>query len=279
MLKDGIAMVKFLRWLKPAVEAGGQTEITVSDKLESLRAEQPLYRDISFDTIAGYQAHGAIVHYEATDESASTLHGEGILLVDSGGQYEDGTTDITRTITLGNPTPDEIHDYTLVLKGHLALARAQFPIGTRGVQLDALARMPLWSEGLGYLHGTGHGVGHFLGCHEGPHSIRVEQNPNPLEPGMIVSNEPGLYKSGRYGIRTENLLLVVEGKETEEFGKFLEFEPLTLFPYDLSLIDRTMLTQEEVDQINAYHQMVIDRVTPYLTPDEAAWLRNKCQPL
>ena len=229
--------------------------------------------------ICGYKEHGAIVHYEADAQSAATLHADGLLLVDSGGQYLDGTTDITRTVSLGNPTDDERHDYTLVLKGHLVLQRAKFPAGICGVNLDVLARLPLWQEGMTFWHGTGHGVGHFLGVHEGPHSIRVEINPNSLEPGMIVSDEPGLYKSGRYGIRTENLLLVIEAGQTEEFGRFLQFEPLTLYPYDLSLIDRAMLTAEEVAQINAYHQMVVDRLMPYLTPDEAAWLRNKCQAL
>jgi Xaa-Pro aminopeptidase len=279
MERDGAALVRLFRWIEENVASGTINEVDVWTRGQQERARGENYRGDSFAMICGYKEHGAIVHYEADAQSAATLHADGLLLVDSGGQYLDGTTDITRTVSLGNPTNDERHDYTLVLKGHLALQRAKFPVGTCGVNLDVLARMPLWQEGMTYWHGTGHGVGHFLGVHEGPQSIRVEQNPNALEPGMIVSNEPGLYKSGRYGIRTENLLLVVEGKETEEFGKFLEFETLTLFPYDLSLIDRTMLTQEEVDQINAYHQMVVDRVTPYLTPDEAAWLRNKCQPL
>ena len=204
------------------------------------------------------------------------MQGGGLLLVDSGAQYLDGTTDITRTVTLGNPTEQEKHDFTLVLKGHLALSRAKFPVGTTGVQLDALARMPLWQESMTYGHGTGHGMGHFLGCHEGPHSIRTNLNPVALEPGMVTSNEPGLYKAGEYGIRTENILLVVEGKKTEAFGDFLEFETLTLFPYDTRLIDLSMLSAEEIKQVNDYHQMVLERLLPYLNEEEAAWLQNKC---
>ena len=254
-------------------------EVDVWTRGQQERARGKNYRGDSFAMIAGYKEHGAIVHYEADEHSAATLQADGLLLVDSGGQYLDGTTDITRTVSLGNPTDDERHDYTLVLKGHLALQRAKFPAGICGVNLDVLARMPLWQEGMTFWHGTGHGVGHFLGVHEGPHSIRVENNPNPLEPGMIVSDEPGVYKAGRYGIRTENLLLVIEGEKTDEFGNFLQFEPLTLYPYDLTLIDRAMLTAEEIAQINAYHQMVIDRVTPLLDPDEAAWLRDKCSML
>ncbi|MBQ6279310.1 MAG: M24 family metallopeptidase, partial [Muribaculaceae bacterium] len=195
----------------------------------------------------------------------------------SGAQYLDGTTDITRTITLGNPTEQEKHDFTLVLKGHLALSRAKFPVGTTGVQLDAFARMPLWNEAMTYGHGTGHGMGHFLGCHEGPHSIRTNLNPVALEPGMVTSNEPGLYKTGEYGIRTENILLVVEGPKTENFGDFLEFETLTLFPYDTRLIDTTMLTPEEVQQVNDYHAMVLERLTPYLNEEELIWLKTKCK--
>ena len=279
MERDGAALVRLFRWIEENAASGTINEVDVWTRGQQERAKGENYRGDSFAMICGYKEHGAIVHYEADAQSAATLHTEGLLLVDSGGQYLDGTTDITRTVSLGNPTDDERHDYTLVLKGHLALQRAKFPAGVCGVNLDVLARLPLWQEGMTFWHGTGHGVGHFLGVHEGPHSIRVENNPNPLEPGMIVSDEPGLYKSGRYGIRTENLLLVIEAGQTEEFGRFLQFEPLTLFPYDLSLIDRTMLTAEEVAQINSYHQMVVDRLTPYLTPDEAAWLRNKCQPL
>ena len=279
MERDGAALVRLMMWIEQTAPTGTINEMDVWTRGKQERAKGDLYRGDSFAMICGYREHGAIVHYQATPESASTLQGEGLLLIDSGGQYLDGTTDITRTIALGNPTISEIHDYTLVLKGHLALARAQFPVGTRGVQLDALARMPLWNEGLGYLHGTGHGVGHFLGCHEGPHSIRLDLNPAPLRPGVITSDEPGIYKAGEYGIRTENLLLCVEGPKTEQFGDFLKFETLTLFPYDRRLIDKSMLSPEEVKQVNDYHAMVLSRLTPYLQPEELAWLTAQCAPL
>ena len=275
MERDGAALVRLFKWIEETAPTGTINEVDVWNKGMEFRAQQDLYREDSFAMICGYKEHGAIVHYEATDESASTLHGEGILLVDSGAQYLDGTTDITRTITLGNPTAQEKHDFTLVLKGHLALQRAKFPVGTTGCQLDVLARMPLWQEAMTYGHGTGHGVGHFLGCHEGPQSIRTNLVDVKLMPGMITSNEPGLYKTGEYGIRTENLLLTVEADKTEEFGDFLTFEPLTLFPYDLQLIDRSMLTPEEVAQINDYHLMVRERITPLLNANEAAWLASK----
>ena len=275
MERDGAALVRLFKWIEETAPSGTINEVDVWNKGMELRAQQDLYREDSFAMICGYKEHGAIVHYEATDESASTLHGEGILLVDSGAQYLDGTTDITRTITLGNPTAQEKHDFTLVLKGHLALQCAKFPVGTTGCQLDVLARMPLWQEAMTYGHGTGHGVGHFLGCHEGPQSIRTNLVDVKLAPGMVTSNEPGLYKTGEYGIRTENLLLVVEAEKTEDFGNFLTFEPLTLYPYDLELIDRTMLTSEEVAQINDYHRMVRDRISPLLNADEAAWLAAK----
>ena len=275
MERDGAALVRLFKWIEETAPSGMINEVDVWNKGKEFRAQQDLYREDSFAMICGYKEHGAIVHYEATDESASTLHGEGILLVDSGAQYLDGTTDITRTITLGNPTAQEKHDFTLVLKGHLALQRAKFPVGTTGCQLDVLARMPLWQEAMTYGHGTGHGVGHFLGCHEGPQSIRTNLVDVKLAPGMVTSNEPGLYKTGEYGIRTENLLLVVEAEKTEDFGNFLTFEPLTLYPYDLELIDRTMLTSEEVAQINDYHRMVRDRISPLLNADEAAWLAAK----
>ncbi|MBO4804045.1 MAG: aminopeptidase P family protein, partial [Muribaculaceae bacterium] len=275
MERDGTALVRLFKWIEEEAPKGTINEVDVWKKGMEFRAQQDLYREDSFAMICGYKEHGAIVHYEATDESASTLHGEGILLVDSGAQYLDGTTDITRTITLGNPTAQEKHDFTLVLKGHLALQRAKFPTGTTGCQLDVLARMPLWQETMTYGHGTGHGVGHFLGCHEGPQSIRTNLVDVRLLPGMVLSNEPGLYKTGEYGIRTENLLLVVEDAKTEEFGNFLAFEPLTLFPYDLQLIDRSMLTSEEVAQINDYHRMVRERITPLLNAEEAAWLADK----
>ena len=279
MERDGAALVRLFKWIEEMAPTGTINEVDVWNKGMEFRAQQELYREDSFAMICGYKEHGAIVHYEATDESASTLHGEGILLVDSGAQYLDGTTDITRTITLGNPTAQEKHDFTLVLKGHLALQGAKFPVGTTGCQLDVLARLPLWQEAMTYGHGTGHGVGHFLGCHEGPQSIRTNLVDVKLIPGMITSNEPGLYKTGEYGIRTENLLLVVEAEKTDEFGNFLTFEPLTLFPYDLWLIDRSMLTAQEVNQINAYHRMVRERITPLLNAEEAAWLAEKTKEL
>ncbi len=276
MLYDGAAMVRMMMWLEQNV-ANGITEMDVDRRLQQERAAYASNRGDSFHMIAGYQDHGAIVHYEATDESAYTLAPEGLLLIDTGGQYLEGTTDITRTISLGNPTAAEKHDYTLILKGHLALARAVFPKGTMGVQLDVLARGPLWNEGMTYLHGTGHGVGHFLGCHEGPQSIRMEANPTPLELGMVTSNEPGIYKTGEYGIRTENLLLCVPACSNEEWGEFYKFESLTLFPYDTTLMDMDMLSREEVKQINDYHAMVCERLRPLLNADEAQWLEQKCK--
>lgn len=276
MLYDGAAMVRMMMWLEQNV-ANGITEMDVDRRLQQERAAYASNRGDSFHMIAGYKDHGAIVHYEATDESAYTLSPEGLLLIDTGGQYLEGTTDITRTISLGNPTVAEKHDYTLILKGHLALARAVFPKGTMGVQLDVLARGPLWNEGMTYLHGTGHGVGHFLGCHEGPQSIRMEANPTPLELGMVISNEPGIYKTGEYGIRTENLLLCVPACCNEEWGEFYKFESLTLFPYDTTLMDMDMLSREEVKQINDYHAMVCERLRPLLNADEAQWLEQKCK--
>lgn len=276
MLYDGAAMVRMMMWLEQNV-ANGITEMDVDRRLQQERAAYASNRGDSFHMIAGYKDHGAIVHYEATDESAYTLAPEGLLLIDTGGQYLEGTTDITRTISLGNPTAAEKHDYTLILKGHLALSRAVFPKGTMGVQLDVLARGPLWNEGMTYLHGTGHGVGHFLGCHEGPQSIRMEANPTPLELGMVTSNEPGIYKTGEYGIRTENLLLCVPACSNEEWGEFYKFESLTLFPYDTTLMDMEMLSREEVKQINGYHAMVCERLRPLLNADEAQWLEQKCK--
>lgn len=276
MLYDGAAMVRMMMWLEQNV-ANGITEMDVDRRLQQERAAYASNRGDSFHMIAGYKDHGAIVHYEATDESAYTLAPEGLLLIDTGGQYLEGTTDITRTISLGNPTAAEKHDYTLILKGHLALSRAVFPKGTMGVQLDVLARGPLWNEGMTYLHGTGHGVGHFLGCHEGPQSIRMEANPTPLELGMVTSNEPGIYKTGEYGIRTENLLLCVPACSNEEWGEFYKFESLTLFPYDTTLMDMDMLSREEVKQINDYHAMACERLRPLLNADEAQWLEQKCK--
>lgn len=281
MERDGAALVRLFMWIEQNAASGTINELDVWEQGKLERGKSDLYRGDSFEMICGYREHGAIVHYTATPESASTLQGEGLLLVDSGAQYLDGTTDITRTVTLGNPTAQEKHDFTLVLKGHLALSRAKFPVGTNGMQLDAFARMPLWQEAMSYGHGTGHGIGHFLGCHEGPHGIRFNRSMAlvALQPGMVTSNEPGLYKEGEYGIRTENVMLVVEGPKTEAFGNFLEFETLTLFPYDTRLIDTTILTAEEVQQINDYHAMVLERLTPYLNEEEQAWLSIKCKAL
>ncbi|MGI6243351.1 MAG: aminopeptidase P family N-terminal domain-containing protein [Prevotella sp.] len=273
MLRDGIAMVKFLKWLKPAVEAGGQTEMSVDRKLTALRAEQPLFKDISFDTIAGYGAHGAIVHYEATPETDAAIEPRGFLLLDSGAQYQDGTTDITRTIALGELTEEEKHIYTLVLKGHIQLELCKFPQGASGTQLDALARQAMWREGLNYLHGTGHGVGAYLNVHEGPHQIRMEYVPAPLIAGMTVTDEPGIYLPERFGVRIENTLLVTPYQETE-FGKFLQFDSLTLCPIDTTPIIREELLQEEIDWLNAYHERVFNELAPYLDNKEKEWLRD-----
>ena len=275
MLKDGIAMVKFLKWLSEYSECSEYSEISVSDKLEALRAEQPLYRGLSFDTIAGYQAHGAIVHYEATPETDIPLKPEGFLLLDSGAQYLDGTTDITRTIALGPLTEEQKRIYTLVLKGHIQIELCKFPSGASGTQLDILAREALWREGLNYLHGTGHGVGSFLSVHEGPHQIRMEWKPAPLVAGMTVTDEPGIYLAGKFGVRIENTLLVIPYKETE-FGQFLQFESLTLCPIDKSPIIVDMLLPEELSWLNAYHQRVFDTLSPHLSPSESAWLRTAC---
>ena len=275
MLKDGIAMVKFLKWLKPAVEAGGQTEISVDEKLTSLRAEQSDFRDISFDTIAGYQAHGAIVHYEATPETDIPLKPEGFLLLDSGAQYLDGTTDITRTIALGPLTEEQKRVYTLVLKGHIQIELCKFPSGASGTQIDILAREAMWREGLNYLHGTGHGVGTYLNVHEGPHQFRMEWKPAPLVAGMTITDEPGVYLEGKFGVRIENTLLITPYKETQ-FGKFLQFESLTLCPIDKTPIIKEMLLQEEIDWLNQYHQKVVEILSPHLCDSEVAWLQEAC---
>ena len=273
MVRDSVAMVKFLKWLVPAVEAGGQTEISIDKKLTSLRAEQDLFRDISFDTIAGYQAHGAIVHYEASPETDVLLKPEGLLLLDSGAQYQDGTTDITRTIALGPVTEEMKHIYTLVLKGHIQLELAKFPDGASGTQLDALARESMWREGLNFLHGTGHGVGSYLNVHEGPHQVRMEYMPAPLRAGMTLTDEPGLYLAGKFGVRIENTLLIKEYMETE-FGKFLQMESLTLCPIDTAPIDVEMLLPEELAWLNAYHAEVYAKLAPYLDKEEQKWLEN-----
>ena len=278
MLKDGVAMVKFLKWLKPAVEAGGQTEISIDEKLTSLRAEQKLFRDISFDTIAGYAQHGAIVHYEATPETDVVLKPEGLILIDSGAQYQDGTTDITRTIALGPVSQEMKHVYTLVLKAHIQLELVKFPDGASGTQLDAVGRECMWREGYNFLHGTGHGVGSYLCVHEGPHQIRMEWMPTPLRAGMTLTDEPGLYLAGKFGVRIENTVLISDYMSTE-FGKFLQIEPLTLCPIDTTPIDVDMLLPEEIDWLNAYHHSVYEKLSPFLDEEEKIWLENATKPI
>ncbi|MBQ6202345.1 MAG: aminopeptidase P family protein [Prevotella sp.] len=278
MLKDGIAMVKFLKWLSECSDYSEYSEISVSEKLESLRAEQPLFRGISFDTIAGYGAHGAIVHYEATPETDIPLEPSGLLLLDSGAQYLDGTTDITRTIALGSLTEEMKKVYTLVLKGHIQIEQCKFPSGASGTQIDILARQAMWREGLNYLHGTGHGVGTYLNVHEGPHQFRMEWKPAPLVSGMTITDEPGIYLAGKFGVRIENTLLIVPYKETE-FGKFLQFESLTLCPIDKAPILIDMLLPEEIDWLNDYHQRVFDTLSPHLSDNEIVWLREACAPI
>lgn len=278
MLKDGVAMVKFLKWLKPAVAAGGQTEISIDEKLTSLRAEQKLFRDISFDTIAGYAQHGAIVHYEATPETDVVLKPEGLILIDSGAQYQDGTTDITRTIALGGVSEEMKHIYTLVLKAHIQLELVKFPDGASGTQLDAVGRECMWREGYNFLHGTGHGVGSYLCVHEGPHQIRMEWMPTPLRVGMTLTDEPGLYLAGKFGVRIENTVLISDYMSTE-FGKFLQIEPLTLCPIDTTPIDVDMLLPEEIDWLNAYHHSVYEKLSPFLDEEEKIWLENATKPI
>ncbi len=278
MLHDGIALVKFLYWLKPAVAAGGQTEMSIDQHLTALRAEQPLYQGLSFDTIAGYEDHGAIVHYEATTETDRALKLEGLLLLDSGAQYLNGTTDITRTIALGPVTDEQRRIYTLVLKGHIQLQLLKFPDGACGTQLDAIARKDLWHEGLNFLHGTGHGVGAYLNVHEGPHQIRMEYKAAPLHAGMTVTDEPGIYLEGQFGVRIENTLLIQPYRETA-FGSFLQFETLTLCPIDKEPIITSMLTSEEREWLDSYHQMVYERLSPYLNEAEQEWLREATEKL
>lgn len=279
MESDGAALVgAFMEIERRNATGESLTELDVADILTEYRSKQPEYFEPSFDTIAGYGPHGAIVHYSATEESSVRIEPHGLLLIDSGAQYKYGTTDITRTICMGTPTADERHDFTLVMKGHIALAQAIYPEGTRGGQLDALARQFLWKEGLSYLHGTGHGVGHFLSVHEGPQSIRLNDVPYALQPGMMTSNEPGLYREGVHGIRCENLVLTVPAFTTE-MGNFFRFETMTLFPFDLNLFDTAIMTDAEIDWVNGYHREVRSRLTPLLNPEQAAWLETKTQPL
>jgi len=274
MLKDGVALTRFFMWLEKNVASGALTEVSIAEKLYNFRAEQENFFGESFGTIAGYAAHGAIVHYKADEKSDVSILPENLLLLDSGGQYLEGTTDITRTILLGTPTQQQKADYTLVLKGHIGIATAVFPSGTRGAQLDILARKAMWDRYMNYGHGTGHGVGHFLNVHEGPQNIRMDENPATLQPGMLLSNEPGLYRTGEYGIRTENLIHVVEAVKTD-FGQFLKFETLTYFPIDVTLIDKELMTQGEIDWLNAYHQEVYEKLSPFLTKEEGRWLKEK----
>lgn len=278
MLKDGVALTKFFMLVEREYPKGELTEIGLARELRRLRLADPTCVDESFASIIGWNGHGAIVHYEPTEESSSDIKGDGLLLVDSGGQYTFGTTDITRTVALGTPTEEEKHDFTLVMKGHIALSNAIFPAGTTGHQLDVLARQFLWREGKAYYHGTGHGVGFFINCHEGPQNIRLNANPTPLEPGMLQSDEPGLYLADRYGIRCENLILCVPDTVTE-FGQFLKFEPLTLFPFDLRLFQTEIMTADEIQWVNDYHARVREALTPLLSPEEAAWLADKTREL
>lgn len=277
MLRDGVAMVRFLIWLQKNIGNGNLTELSIDEQLYKERSAMENFRGISFATIAGYQEHGAIVHYEADEHSASTLKPEGLLLIDSGAQYLDGTTDITRTIPLGPTTEEQKKDYTLVLKGFIQLAMAEFPQGTCGTQLDVLARLAMWKEGINYGHGTGHGVGHFLNVHEGPHQIRMNNVPTPLQPGMTVTNEPGIYRAGKYGIRTENTMLTVPSRKTD-FGEFYKFEQLTLCPINTETILWGMLSPEETNWLNEYHETVYSKLSPLLTDEEKQWLRNATNP-
>lgn len=278
MEKDGVALTRFFMMVEKEYPEGKLTEVELGRRLRALRLADPTCVDESFSPILGWNEHGAIVHYEATEESDVAIVGDGLLLVDSGGQYIYGTTDITRTVALGKPTAEQRHDFTLVMKGHIALSNAVFPAGTTGHQLDVLARQYLWKEGKAYFHGTGHGVGYFINCHEGPQNIRLNINPTPLEPGMITSNEPGLYLEGRYGIRCENLI-VTEKYKTTEFGEFLHFHPMTLFPFDRNLFELESMSEDEIKWVDDYHRLVRERLTPLLTPEEAAWLAEKTKPL
>lgn len=276
MEKDGVALVRFFMSVEKEYPEGKLTEMVLARRLRDMRLADPTCVDESFASIVGWNGHGAIVHYEPSDATDVAITGDGLLLVDSGGQYTTGTTDITRTIALGTPTAEQKHDFTLVMKGHIALSCAVFPAGTTGHQLDVLARQFLWHEGKAYYHGTGHGVGFFINCHEGPQSIRLNANPTALEPGMVTSNEPGLYLEDRYGIRSENLL-VTEKYLTTEFGEFLHFRPMTLFPFDTRLMQTDIMTADEIKWVNDYHAMVRERLTPLLTPEEAAWLKEKTE--
>ena len=285
MLQDSVALTRFFHWLETEAFAGGktQTECELADKLHEFRMMGENFVEESFGTIAGYQGNGAIVHYEATPEKCATVRPEGMLLLDSGGQYLDGTTDITRTVWLGGEIPQQAKlDYTYVLKGHIALATARFPRGTRGNQLDALAKQYMWQAGITFGHGTGHGVGHFLGCHEGPQNVRTDNNPTALKVGHIISDEPGIYRTDQWGIRTENLITVVPAERKEACtteDQFLQFETLTLCFYDTNLIEMSLMTAEEIAWLNAYHERVYQETAPLLSKEDAEYLRNKTAPI
>lgn len=275
MIRDGVALVKFYRWMEDAIAKNELTELLVAEKLRDFRSQQDRFAGESFETIAGYGPHGAIVHYEATEETSVSIEQKGFLLIDSGAQYLDGTTDITRTFAVGETTEMMRKDYTNVLKGHIALANVAYPHGTRGCQLDVLARKELWKNGTTYWHGTGHGIGHFLNVHEGPQSIRMEENPVILLPGMVTSNEPGIYRANEYGIRIENLIVSQHYKSNEEFGRFYHFETITLCPIDTKPIEMGMMHKEEIDWLNNYHQMVYDKLSVHLSDEEKDWLKEK----
>jgi Xaa-Pro aminopeptidase len=279
-IRDGVTMVKFLHWLEHTIPKGSVTEISASQKLEEFRQEQDLFQGPSFETIAGYQEHGAIVHYAATPETDVELKPRGIFLIDSGGQYLDGTTDITRTIALGKPTAEQKDRFTRILKGHISLAMTHFPRNTAGNQLDTIARKPLWDINQNYGHGTGHGIGAYLNVHEGPQAISYYRGLGvPLEPGMIISNEPGFYKTGEYGMRVENLIVVVEEKNGKTNSVFYTFETISFCPIDLNLIDKNLLSTEELGWLNSYHKKVKNHLFPYLNKDEKEWLVKATQPI
>ena len=275
MVKDGVALVKFYRWMEEALPNGEVTELTIAEKLREYRSQQDKYVGESFGTIAGYAGHGAIIHYSATEESCSKVEQKGLVLIDSGAQYIDGTTDITRTWAVGETTEQMRADYTNVLKGHIGVAMAIYPEGTRGSQLDVLARKALWDNCQTYWHGTGHGIGHFLNVHEGPQNIRLEENPTTLQIGMVTSNEPGVYRADEYGIRTENLVVTQEYQKTENFGTFYNFETITLCHIDTNPIEKSLMTDKEIEWLNNYHQMVYDKLQIHLTDEEKAWLKEK----
>ena len=284
MKVDAVALTRFFMWLEKEAMKMPQTEITLADKLHEFRAMGKNFTDESFCTIAGWKGNGAIVHYHATPEECAKIEGNGVLLLDSGGQYLDGTTDITRTVWIGDEKaiPSSVkHDFTLVLRGHIALAKARFPKGTRGNQLDVLAHQYMWAEGITYGHGTGHGVGHFMGCHEGPANIRTDNNTNPMRAGNVFSDEPGIYRTNEYGIRTENIVVCVPaGNFPRTTGEtYYEFETITLCFYDKRLMDISMLTAEEIDWINAYHARVAAETLPRLNDEEKAYLEEKCKPI